>query len=148
MPNLRSDGVAVPVARFIKYFQAAILAVVFFSGTVFAQSWVTGSPPNDAVASTYFPYLATETANVSYSSSSSSCVGDIYVPNYNGKPVPANSTNRPAVLIVHGGGGTSGTRTESRSTQAAQLCAAHGYVAFNIDYPLGAVYPVNIQDFL
>ena len=146
MPNLRSDGIAIPVARFINYFQAAILAVAFFSGTVFAQSWVTGSPPNDAVASTYFPYLATETANVSYSSSSSSCVGDIYVPNYNGKPVPANSTNRPAVLIVHGGGGTSGTRTESRSTQSAQFCAAHGYVAFNIDYPLGAVYPVNIQD--
>jgi acetyl esterase/lipase len=133
----------------VKKLFAQTLAVLLGMAAVkptLAQSWVTGSPPNDTVASTYFPYLATVINNVSYGTHNNSEVGDIYLPNYNGK-VPAGGTNnRPAVVIVHGGGGTSGTRTESRSTQLGQLCAAHGYVAFNIDYTLGAVWPNNLLD--
>ncbi len=67
------------------------------------------------------------------------------MPDYTGKPVPANSTSRPAVVVVHGGGGTSGSRASTREQQISEFCASHGYVAFNIDYPLGAVYPKNIQ---
>jgi acetyl esterase/lipase len=127
-------------------FRAVFLVVVLGTVTARAQSWVQGSPPNDSVATTYFPYLATETANVKYGSHNSSEVGDIYVPNYNGKPTPANANNRPAVIVVHGGGGTSGSRASAREIQMSQFLAAHGYVAFNIDYTLGAVWPKDIYD--
>ena len=130
----------------------ALLGLLFLvsqaCSTVFAQSWVGtpgGTVPNDAVATSYFPYKATTNANISYGTSSSE-IGDIYLPDYTGKTVPANSTSRPAVVVVHGGGGTSGTRIETRSIQTCQLLAAHGYVAFNVDYALGAVWPKNLTD--
>ena len=116
--------------------------------SVSAQSWVV-SPgtalPNDSIATQYFPYLATKISNVSYGSHNSSEVGDIYVPAVNGANIPP-ATPRPAVIVVHGGGGTGGARTETRGTQASQLLAAHGYVVFNIDYRVGAVWPNNIRD--
>lgn len=111
-----------------------------------AQSYVAGSPPNDAIAATYFPYHWTKQATVNYGAASSSEVGDIYVPDYTGKPTPANSTSRPAVIVVHGGGGTGGSRASTRELQASEMLASHGYVAFNIDYRIGAVYPQNIYD--
>ncbi len=136
-----------------KFFSAgiklALLVAGLSAGTVFAQSWVTtpgGALPNDSVATNYFPYLATQTASgIAYGTKATE-IGDVWIPNYNGKPAPANSNNRPAVVIVHGGGGTSGARTETRGTQTSQLLAAHGYVAFNIDYAIGKVYPQNVRD--
>ena len=126
--------------------QLLVLACVLTAGQSLAQSWVTGSPPNDSVATTYFPYLATKTTGIHYGSHNSSEIGDIYVPNYNGKPVPANSTSRPAVIVVHGGGGVSGSRLSAREYQQCEFLAAHGYVAFNIDYTQGAVWPNNVLD--
>ena len=118
---------------------------MFCAGRIVAQSDVAGSPPNDATAATYFPYKHTTISNVKYSSYASSCVGDIWLPNYTGKPTPANATSRPAIVVVHGGGGTSGARASTRELQIAGFCADHGFVAFNIDYPIGSVYPHNIQ---
>ncbi len=133
-----------------RFIQLCVVSLLWLGLDVFAQSWVAtsgGALPNDSLASNYFQYLATKlTTGIAYGTHNGSEVGDIYVPNYNGKPNPANYTNRPAVIVVHGGGGTSGTRTETRSVQASQLLAAHGYVAFNIDYTLGAVYPNEILD--
>ena len=126
--------------------QLLVLACVLTAGQSLAQSWVTGSPPNDSVATNYFPYLATKTTGIHYGSHNSSEIGDIYVPNYNGKPVPANSTSRPAVIVVHGGGGVSGSRLSAREYQECEFLAAHGYVAFNIDYTQGAVWPNNVLD--
>ena len=123
-----------------------VCGACLWATAVMSQSWIAGSPPNDSVATNYFPYLATETANIHYGSHNGSEIGDIYVPNYNGKPIPANSTNRPAVIVVHGGGGTGGSRASTREIQECQLLAAHGYVAFNIDYTIGAVYPNNILE--
>ena len=120
------------------------LAVIWTSATALAQSYVAGSPPNDATAAKYFPYHFTTVSNIKYGSGSSQ-VGDIWLPNYSGQPTPANSTSRPAVVVVHGGGGTSGSRNSTRELQISGFCASHGYVAFNIDYPIGAVYPQNIQ---
>ncbi len=127
--------------------QTLVLTVACFIDSALAQSWVTGSPPNDSVATTYFPYLATQlTTGTKYGTHSSSEVGDIWVPNYNGKAPPANANSRPAVIVVHGGGGTSGSRASNREIQMSQFCAAHGYVAFNIDYTLGAVWPKDVYD--
>jgi acetyl esterase/lipase len=127
--------------------KALVLTAVCFINSAPAQSWVTGSPPDDSVATTYFPYLATQlTTATKYGTHNSSEVGDIWVPNYNGKTPPANANSRPAVLIVHGGGGTSGTRSSNREIQMSQFCAAHGYVAFNIDYSLGVVWPKDVYD--
>ena len=130
-------------------FALTALTICLFGVTAtssLAQSWVAGSPPNDSVATAYFPYLSTKISSLAYGTASSSEVGDIYLPNYNGKPIPANSTSRPAVIVVHGGGGTSGSRASTREIQTSQLLAAHGYVAFNIDYRIGSIYPKNIQD--
>jgi glycerophosphoryl diester phosphodiesterase len=67
-------------------------------------------------------------------------VGDLYLPN--------NSSGlRPAVIFIHGGGWSSGTKEQAAPIAAA--LANHGYVVFNINYRLvgqGGEFPGNVND--
>jgi acetyl esterase/lipase len=75
------------------------------------------------------------------SSQGSHLAGDVYIPAAETKPAPV-------VIIVHGGGFTSG----GRQTEApyAQALAAVGFVTFNVDYSLVSPgsrgYPRQVQE--
>jgi len=59
---------------------------------------------------------------------------------------PSGGGTHPAVLLVHGGGFSSGRRTDM--APIAQRLSGEGYVAFTIDYRLApdAVYPAALDD--
>jgi acetyl esterase len=64
---------------------------------------------------------------------------DVYQPAKNGK-------DRPAVVVVHGGGWTAGDK--SLFAQQSSLLAQHGFVAFSVDYRLAPAhpYPAAVED--
>jgi acetyl esterase/lipase len=55
-------------------------------------------------------------------------------------------TNRPAVVVIHGGGWTGGSRVETLPD--AMALAQHGFVAFSIDYRLDVTprWPTELED--
>ncbi|WP_210478934.1 alpha/beta hydrolase [Naasia sp. SYSU D00948] len=67
---------------------------------------------------------------------------DAYLP---GEPVDVPV---PAVVVVHGGGFTGGSRTGPDAAPIAALLARSGYAAFTIDYRKlpGAIYPAALED--
>lgn len=67
--------------------------------------------------------------------------------------LPANSARaarRPAVVIIHGGGWTSGDKGRSREINIGTTLALHGYVALSINYILSnqgqVTWPRNLHD--
>jgi acetyl esterase/lipase len=76
---------------------------------------------------------------------------DLYLPN---SPVKANS--RPAIIVIHGGGGNDGDKQDTREVQACIEFASHGYVALSLNYKKSyrttssgswsAAWPQNIKD--
>jgi len=67
---------------------------------------------------------------------------DIYLP----AALPAGTLN-PAVVWIHGGGWTGGTKNETRAAEICGTLAAAGYVAVSIDYRLGdGAWPTNLHD--
>jgi acetyl esterase/lipase len=53
----------------------------------------------------------------------------------------------PAVVWIHGGGWTGGTKAEARAKNICGTLVAAGYVALNIDYKLGeGAWPTNLHD--
>lgn len=67
---------------------------------------------------------------------------DLYLPT----PLPAG-TLAPAVVWIHGGGWTGGTKNETRAQEICGTLAAAGYVAVSIDYRLGdGAWPTNLHD--
>ncbi len=56
---------------------------------------------------------------------------DVYVPNN-------SSTNRPAVLLIHGGGFKTGSKDGGPMAYLAEYFASRGWVAFSINYRLQA----------
>jgi len=67
---------------------------------------------------------------------------DVYLP-----AAPPSGKLSPAVVWIHGGGWTGGTRAEARAKEICTTLANAGYVALNIDYKLGAgAWPTNLLD--
>lgn len=60
-------------------------------------------------------------------------VGDLYLPQ-------GTDGTRPVLLIVHGGGFTGGTRTQTALVEFAEFFASRGWVALSIDYRLASDY--------
>ncbi|MEM6725757.1 MAG: alpha/beta hydrolase [Bacteroidota bacterium] len=60
---------------------------------------------------------------------SNSLLLDAYVPDN-------NLTNRPAVLLIHGGGFINGSRKDGNIVRFAEYFASRGFVAFSISYRL------------
>ncbi len=66
-------------------------------------------------------------------------------------PVSANAASggkrAPALVWIHGGGWTGGTKTEQRAKEICTTLAEAGYVAVSIDYKLGnGAWPQNLHD--
>ncbi len=67
---------------------------------------------------------------------------DVYLP-----AEAASGQHRPALVWIHGGGWTGGTKNEARAKNVCTTVAAAGYVAISIDYRLGAgAWPTNLFD--
>lgn len=67
---------------------------------------------------------------------------DLYLP----APIPGGKL-APAVVWIHGGGWTGGTKSETRAAEICGALAAAGYVAVSIDYRLGdGAWPTNLHD--
>jgi acetyl esterase/lipase len=68
---------------------------------------------------------------------------DLYLP---ATPAPG-APPAPAVVWIHGGGWTGGTKNEARAKEICTTLTAAGYVAVSIDYRLGeGAWPTNIYD--
>ena len=68
---------------------------------------------------------------------------DVYLP----APPTAGAALSPAVVWIHGGGWTGGTKNEARAKEICGTLAAAGYVAVSIDYRLGdGAWPTNLYD--
>ena len=60
---------------------------------------------------------------------------------------PAAGAPAPAVVWIHGGGWSSGTKNEARAREICTTLARAGYVAVSIDYRLGKdSWPTNLHD--
>ena len=67
---------------------------------------------------------------------------DLYLP-----AAPAAGKLSPAVVWIHGGGWTGGTKNEARAKEICTTLAEAGYVAVSIDYKLGdGAWPTNLFD--
>lgn len=67
---------------------------------------------------------------------------DVYLP-----AEAAPGQRRPALVWIHGGGWTGGTKNEARAKNVCTTAAEAGYVAVSIDYQLGAgAWPTNLFD--
>ncbi|MCX8496326.1 MAG: immunoglobulin domain-containing protein [Akkermansiaceae bacterium] len=76
---------------------------------------------------------------------------DLYLPN-----TQAASGTRPALLVIHGGGGNDGDKSDTREVQACIEFASHGYAALSINYKKSyktsssgtwsTAWPQNIKD--
>ena len=63
---------------------------------------------------------------------------------------PAAGTRWPGVVIIHGGGWTSGDKGANREINIGTTLAEHGYVCISINYELAKsghpTWPTNLQD--
>lgn len=67
---------------------------------------------------------------------------DVYLP-----ADAAPGQRRPALVWIHGGGWTGGTKNEARAKNVCTTAVGAGYVAVSIDYKLGAgAWPTNLFD--
>lgn len=63
--------------------------------------------------------------------------------------VPDNDTeNRPAIMLIHGGGFIGGSRTQEQIVNMAKYFAERGWVAFSIDYRLRDDYGTIPSDWV
>ncbi len=82
-------------------------------------------------------------ANVPYLAPDRAEKLDLYLP---ATPAPGAPLS-PAVVWIHGGGWTGGTKNEARAKQICTTLTAAGYVAVSIDYRLGeGAWPTNLYD--
>ena len=67
---------------------------------------------------------------------------DLYLP-----ASPPTGKLSPALVWIHGGGWTGGTKNEARATNVGTTLAHAGYVVVSVDYRLGAgAWPTNLYD--
>ena len=121
---------------------------------VYTRAGVIGAATNNLAAA---PALTNYTATNSFrdiavaNSAAYTNKYDLYVPS---TPVP--TSGRPAVVVIHGGGGNDGDKADSREVQACQEFAGHGYVALSINYKRSfqtkstgnwtTAWPQNVKD--
>lgn len=97
-------------------------------------------------ADTYAAETVRVLTDVAYLESGRAEKLDVYLPASAG--AAANGGKRaPALVWIHGGGWTGGTKTEQRAKEICTTLAEAGYVAVSIDYKLGdGAWPQNLHD--
>ncbi len=95
-------------------------------------------PPQGAAPMRYRDDLpgvtVTKTANVVYSTAQDGTANDLHLDVY--RPTPDTESQRPLVLLVHGGSFITGTKKNAKMVALATEYAKRGYVAASIDYRL------------
>jgi acetyl esterase/lipase len=108
-------------------------------GVLVLGSWAAPSLHADAVhIEKNIPYLGAERTEKA----------DLYLP-----PAMQSGELRPGIVIIHGGGWTSGERDANRELNIGTTLAEHGYVCLSIDYVLQSedpaaekIWPRNLYD--
>lgn len=83
--------------------------------------------------------------NITYLPADRKEKADLYLP-------PTNEQKHPGVVIIHGGGWTSGIKDAAREINIGTTLASHGYVCMSIDYLLHdskseqPCWPQNLHD--
>lgn len=71
---------------------------------------------------------------------------DLYYPT----SLPTSTTKVPAVIVIHGGGGNNGDKSDTREVEAAQELAARGWFVMSINYAMSSstvqCWPYNVWD--
>lgn len=71
---------------------------------------------------------------------------DLYYPT----SLPTSTTKVPAVIVIHGGGGNNGDKSDTREIGAAQELAARGWFVMSINYAMSSstvqCWPYNVWD--
>ena len=101
-----------------------------------AKSWVMPAAPAGVVLEKDVPYLAGERSEKA----------DLYLP-----AKRAAGVRSPAVLIIHGGGWSTGDKGREREFNIGTTLALHGYVGLSINYALSkkgkvVTWPQNLHD--
>lgn len=116
---------------------SAFAAVVAFALTGFASIFAAESATASAV-----PAAPRVTLDVTYLAPDRKEKLDLYLP-----APPAVGKLSPAVVWIHGGGWTGGTKSEARAKEVCTTLAKAGYVAVSLEYRLGeGAWPTNLHD--
>ena len=71
---------------------------------------------------------------------------DLYYPT----SLPTSTTKVPAVIVIHGGGGNNGDKSDTREVEASQELAARGWFVMSINYAMSSstvqCWPYNVWD--
>jgi dienelactone hydrolase len=152
----RKDGVDIPGATSATY--AALNVNSTYVGTYdVVVSTTSGSVTSlPAKVNIYAKAAITTVLGVSFAAHSSSVsqlaaasggtLCDLYYPT----SLPGGSTNVPAMIVIHGGGGNNGDKSDGREVEAAQELAARGWFVMVINYAMSSstvqCWPYNLWD--
>jgi acetyl esterase/lipase len=120
-------------------FKFSLPALVFAALPAFAQPQPALNPRPAAPEGTVIE------RDIAYLGEGRTEKADLYLPAKRGKDVKS-----PAVVIIHGGGWTGGTKNAAREFNIGTTLALNGYVGFSIDYILATkdkpTWPANLHD--
>jgi len=152
----RKDGVNIPGATSATYAMVAVTSVfegIYDCVVSTADGSVTSLP---AKVNTYAKKTITTVNDVSFDAHSSGIpalraaaggtLADLYYPT----SLPSGSVNVPAMIVIHGGGGNNGDKSDGREVKAAQELAARGWFVIAINYAMSSsstqCWPYNLWD--
>lgn len=134
-PRLEPDssgGSFTHLHRFVALIAAALVLVL--APSALAKPKAGGKPPFDVKVREGIVYgqgIVREPSRAKVD-----LLADLY------KPVPRSKRRRPAIVLIHGGGFSGGTRTQPDLVTVARGLAERGNVVLNIDYRLSPQNPV------
>ena len=122
----------------MKFFSLLATVILSFATSAIAQETKPKAPP-------VFPADVRVERNVAFLPAGRKQTADLYFP-----LVMPKDKKLPAVLMIHGGGWSTGHKDEKREINIGGTLARNGYVAMSIDYVLSdkkqAVWPTNLWD--
>ena len=119
------------------YFSATPLRVKIEPGAVASRSRYVGVDPCSPYSVNRAQAVVYDTATITYPATDEfDLLLDLYVPD-----VDLSGKSVPAMVIIHGGGFTGGSRNQAPLVDYAERFAAQGYIAISIDYRVAPQIP-------
>ena len=119
------------------YFSATPLRVKIEPGAVASRSRYVGVDPCSPYSVNRAQAVVYDTATITYPATDEfDLLLDLYVPD-----VDLSGKSVPAMVIIHGGGFTGGSRNQAPLVDYAERFAAQGYIAISIDYSVAPQIP-------